>query len=683
MDEDADCQRCRTAKVSCVITPNPGQGAKDVHKARRMSTGEGSQLQGLRNDVDGLRQQIATLTKCVTTLVNRQPQEATCLQGQSPLSPFTNTGSKCVAVQRTGTPEQPQFVGPTRSEFSFNIAETTIARMDVGPHGLQPQLPASPATSRDHTPEHEVEQLNPLKHSAADGLSEFTCAEVIRLLEVYHEEIACVHPIIDAKDLIQYATNAFQPFREPIACSLKVQSGDIQNVHMVKIAIATALIHETHGKNAVSDNLIASVEKDVNVISFAHTVELKDIQIMGMLSLYFCHTSEELYAWRAIGRAARQALEMGLHRRQSLIDNFKDEETRSHAVQVFWVIYELDRRWSFGTSLSFALDDRDIDPHLPEPGQENPYLKAMVAFARLCSKVWEALPPYGSSAQAIPQEKEEYLDFIAQNWRRTLPQELQFHHTDQDGQPRQVRRVKVLLYLRGNYVRTLIHRHHVLTPENIMKDRENAQLVVDTAKDSIQVLVKLDETSDIYTREQSIYHYYLISAVAVLLLSVLHAPNIFAETCRDPFVSAVELVKGLSKTSTASRRLWKSIRGLLPVIKSLSRKARDDRPAQDSTSISEAVVPQFIEQARTLTNPIAPHLPESWKNDSFGFDLGLSDMVPGDFDMSTNLMDLYDLFGSTVVQQPVQDDGADAIVSQQGFPDLDGDDVTRHFLELL
>lgn len=242
-----------------------------------------SQLQGLRNDVDCLRQQIATLTKCVTTLVDRQPQEATYLQGQSPLSPFTNTGSRCVAVQRTGTPEQPQFVGPTRSEFSFNIAETTIARMDAGPHGLQPQLPASPSTSRDHTPEHEVEQLNPLDHSAADGLSEFTCAEVIRLLEVYHEEIACVHPIIDAKDLIQYATKAFEPFTEPIACSSKVQSRDIQNVHMVKIAIATALIHETHGKNAVSDNLIASVEKDVNVISFAHTVELKDIQIMGML----------------------------------------------------------------------------------------------------------------------------------------------------------------------------------------------------------------------------------------------------------------------------------------------------------------------------------------------------------------------------------------------------------------
>ena len=107
---------------------------------------------------------------------------------------------------------------------------------------------------------------------------------------------------------------------------------------------------------------------------------------------------------------------MGLHRRQSLLDNFKELTARELAVQVFWVVYELDRRWSFGTSLSFALNDRDIDPQLPEPGKDYPYLKAMVAFAKLCSRVWEALPPYGSSLQLIPQETEDYLDFITQNW---------------------------------------------------------------------------------------------------------------------------------------------------------------------------------------------------------------------------------------------------------------------------
>lgn len=84
-------------------------------------------------------------------------------------------------------------------------------------------------------------------------------------------------------------------------------------------------------------------------------------------SIYYFHSDEELLAWRIIGTAARGALEMGLHRKQSLLDNFADVVTRNLATRVFWCIYALDRRWTFGMSLSFALHDRDIDPELPEP----------------------------------------------------------------------------------------------------------------------------------------------------------------------------------------------------------------------------------------------------------------------------------------------------------------------------
>lgn len=84
-------------------------------------------------------------------------------------------------------------------------------------------------------------------------------------------------------------------------------------------------------------------------------------------SIYYFHCDEELLAWRAIGTAARGALEMGLHRKQSLMDNFRDAGARKLATRVFWCIYALDRRWTFGTSLSFALHDRDMDPELPEP----------------------------------------------------------------------------------------------------------------------------------------------------------------------------------------------------------------------------------------------------------------------------------------------------------------------------
>jgi hypothetical protein len=60
-------------------------------------------------------------------------------------------------------------------------------------------------------------------------------------------------------------------------------------------------------------------------------------------------------------------LEMGLHRKDIMTKTFADPEERIWATRLFWCIYVLDRRWSFGTSLPFAVQDADIDPELPEP----------------------------------------------------------------------------------------------------------------------------------------------------------------------------------------------------------------------------------------------------------------------------------------------------------------------------
>ena len=65
--------------------------------------------------------------------------------------------------------------------------------------------------------------------------------------------------------------------------------------------------------------------------------------------------------------AARLCIEMGLHRKDSMIKRFTNEAEYLSAVRVFWIVYALDRRWSFGTGMPFALQDADIDPLLPEP----------------------------------------------------------------------------------------------------------------------------------------------------------------------------------------------------------------------------------------------------------------------------------------------------------------------------
>jgi hypothetical protein len=376
---------------------------------------------------------------------------------------------------------------------------------------------------------------------------------------------------------------------------------------------------------------------------------------------------------------------MGLHRKQSLIENFKDPEERGLAVQVFWVVYEMDRRWSFGTSLSFALNDRDIDTQLPEPGNSYPYLKAMVAYARLCSRVWEALPPYGSSLQTIPKETEEYLDFITANWLQSIPEELQFRHTRlglaHKSQPRLLHRLRTLLYLRGNHLRTLIHRHHVLTPDNIKADMQSAQVVVDIAKDSIQVLVYLNESSDIYARQQSIYHYYLLSALAVLLLAVCHAPGKFAEASRDTFVSAVELVKGFSRHGTASRRLWKSIRGLLPVVKSLGLHGDAGNASNTSTNKESGEPPSSYGLPLPLQQEASSvELPSAWNGGLLDTELG---SMPDIFDIGDELIDLYDAFGTAATTQPTQPDPASDNFGEQGLNIWEIGEISRHFQGLI
>jgi Fungal specific transcription factor domain len=88
--------------------------------------------------------------------------------------------------------------------------------------------------------------------------------------------------------------------------------------------------------------------------------------------MYYFNRGDEGQAWRLIGVAARACIEMGLHRRESLLKSFNNEAEYLSAAKLFWVVYALDRRWSFGTGMPFALQDADIDSSLPEPVSVRP-----------------------------------------------------------------------------------------------------------------------------------------------------------------------------------------------------------------------------------------------------------------------------------------------------------------------
>lgn len=277
----------------------------------------------------------------------------------------------------------------------------------------------------------------------------------------------------------------------------------------------------------------------------------------------------------------------------------------------------------------------------------------MVSYGRLCSKVWEALPPFELPSQFIPKDTVAFLDFQTHNWLNSIPSELQLRHPRLGlaprNQPRVLHRLRVLLYLRGNHMRTLVHRHHLLSTSSIKADMQGARLVLDIAQDTIEVLVHLNETSDIYARQQNAFNYFLLSALAAILLGVCHAPDVFAEPCRESFLKAVQLVKSFSREGHASRRLWKTIRGLLPGFRVFGLQS-DTEKADAEANLHMARGEDAGRKGAEDVQPAARlHVDEVWDAHPPPFDATVPDMLK----MGGDLMSIFDAFGQNHGVHPV------------------------------
>jgi hypothetical protein len=324
--------------------------------------------------------------------------------------------------------------------------------------------------------------------------------------------------------------------------------------------------------------------------------------------MYHFHKDNEGLAWRVIGLAARQCLELGLHRRDTYKTNFPDAEEHTVAIRTFWSVYVLDRRWSFGTGMPFALQDADIDPNLSKPvsshfivpcwnstkhfnqDDSTPYLNLMITYSAIGSKVWKQI---ANSENVIDKDDISYLDFQVLNWHRSIPESLKFVHPEsgQSVEPvsRGIQRLQVALYLRANQMRILIYRPVLHTATSIMENLEFAHTVVKVSKDTIRILTWVNQTSSIYKTQQTMFHYFLISALAVLFLAVAHAPAEFSSQCRDEFYMALELVRGLSSNSYVSKRLWKTIRMLKEIGPKLGLNFGSVDPADAHSSAAVAM----------------------------------------------------------------------------------------------
>lgn len=217
----------------------------------------------------------------------------------------------------------------------------------------------------------------------------------------------------------------------------------------------------------------------------------------------------------------------------------------------------------------------------------------MILYSRISSKVWRSVTNFEVSDSEVKKDNIGYLDYQTLQWQDSIPDSLRFYPSmnlnDLGAHNRGQRRLQVLLYLRTSQMRILIYRPVLHSATSIMENRGYAQAVVEVAKDSIRVLTRLNQTTDIYRTQQMCFNYFLVSALAVLFLAVAHAPVEFSRQVRDEFYMALDLVKGFSTKSYISKRLWKTIRGLKEVGPKLGLVSRSTLPDSTDPHSSAAV----------------------------------------------------------------------------------------------
>ena len=508
-------------------------------------------------------------------------------------------------MQKRVQKSTPKFQGPTSNAFGFSVAKNTLQNMGYTPTGQDEDtdtpMGSPPQRSQGAGLRSDWRDRDPLY--ALDR------QEAVRLCGVYAEEVGSMYPFLDMEGVVggcerwYSSIESQQTSRQlqhqgrnpPPLPTTDVSESDI---NILKLVLAIATVVEGSGQSDFGTSLYNTVKAAVDHTLHSRSFSISDIPLIVLIATYHFHCDEEALAWRVIGQASRMCVELGLHRSDSLFKNFPAQADRAQAMCIFWSIYCLDRRWSFGTGMPFAIQDSDIDSSLPGPEVEGPgtlpYLNSMIEYSRIGSRVWRSVAGSDGRDSEVEIKKEdvEYLDYKVLQWQKSIPPDLQLPPPGgQVPNSRALHRLQVILYLRCNQMRILIHRPVLHSSTSILSNLSYSRTVVNLAKDTIHHLTTLNRTTDIYRAQQVCFNYFLISALAVLFLASCHAPVEFSAACKAEFYDALELVKGFEGRSYVSKRLWRAIRGLKEVGPRLGLE-QDNGQAEHETALAMAGLAQ-------------------------------------------------------------------------------------------
>lgn len=242
-------------------------------------------LESLSNEISKIRQELTGLFNMVSDLAEQMREKAQDQPNSSAAASahVRDARGSCVMMQspasthRGTVPKQPQFVGPTRSAFGLLVGEHSLNRMGIPSFD---SLPPSGVQSPTEVPEGP-------RATDVEFWERCTADEFAKFLVVFQEEIESVYPFVEMSTYSGRSQEILDTIRHGGIRRHDVGHNELivlrsTDFMITRVAVATGMVLEAHGKSDLSSAIVEPVERSVSSL-FSTSVSIAEIQLLTML----------------------------------------------------------------------------------------------------------------------------------------------------------------------------------------------------------------------------------------------------------------------------------------------------------------------------------------------------------------------------------------------------------------
>ncbi|KAL1895949.1 hypothetical protein Sste5346_005048 [Sporothrix stenoceras] len=525
--------------------------------------------------------------------------------------PPQSTGIRSSVSVPASEPTEPAAsfqLRPTSLDYYLRLAEKRLGALSPDETVSSPPEGRPPIIG-----ERTIRTLSEARKRDCPGaaLAAFSLDHWKGILQIWAEEVGFQYPFIDtdtlAHDIVGASRENVQQNTSPASGNSVTASTPgtnhrrhVEDTAIMILVVVAILVDPTLVSTA--NPLAEAIYRDVLIRTHIADVDRDDVSLMTVAASYFFLSDREVLAWRAISGVMR------LLQEERVLQNYDEPHASAVASSVaagddrlYWSAFTMERRFSFSTGLPFAVRDTDIQhwPHFSDTSISTAYLKSMVDYCRISSEVRKLiLLPAAPPAPYALTATRDFLDFRVVQWQKNLPAALVFRGVGDTFDPTRERRgeyrLRLILYLRGSQMRTVIHRKSGLaalssgTANTTAFDPASANILALIAQDTIRILVALARDTDIYHAQHKTFNHFLETALTSLLLCAGTTQSTAFMSFLPDVMEAMALVERLSVHSPITRALAMKLRGVQNVVNAFRARVEQQAAAAQAKGDKEA-----------------------------------------------------------------------------------------------